>query len=277
MSSIPVLCALIASVPAAAAAQEAAEPTPPKQQTLTPGELLQEKKNPFSKVIQIPVESDTAFGVGSRDGIGQAVNIQPRFPLALGHDWNVISRTLIPLIHTPDPEKTYGLGDLQPSFFVTPAHAEPWVWGLGPALQFPTATNSALGTGKWSVGPTGALIYTKDPWFAGVIATQLWSFAGARRSRVNQTSLETSFSYGFASGWYVQSEPSVTYDWTAAPADAWTVPVGLDVGKQVQIGAQAWSFQLGAYYFVKRPSETARWVLRAQISVELPKKNGAAH
>jgi hypothetical protein len=236
---------------------------------MTPRELLQEKQNPFSKAVLIPVESDTAFGVGSLDGIGQAVYIQPRFPLALGRDWNVIARTLVPLIHTPEPEKRYGLGDLQPSFFVTPAHAGPWVWGLGPALLLPTATSRTLGTGKWSAGPTGALIYTADPWFAGVIATQLWSFAGPHRSRVSQTSLETSFSYGFESGWYVQSEPAVTYDWTAAPADAWTVSVGLDVGKTVQIGTRSWSFQLGAYYAVKRPSETARWVLRAQIALQL--------
>lgn len=82
----------------------------------------------------------------------------------------------------------------------------------------------------------------------------LASFAGDRdRGSVNQTYIEPQVSYSFASGWYVQCDPALTYDWTAASADAWSVPMGADIGDALTIGAQAMNFQLGIYDFLKRP------------------------
>jgi hypothetical protein len=96
--------------------------------------------------------------------------------------------------------------------FLTPANATTWIWGVGPIFQLPTASSSELGTGRWSAGPTAALIYSEGPWFNGVLAYQLMSFAGNReRGSVNQTFLEPDVSYNFESGWYVQCEPSITY------------------------------------------------------------------
>jgi hypothetical protein len=94
-------------------------------------------------------------------------------------------------------------------------------------VQLPTATTDELGTGRWSAGPTGALIYSSGPWLNGVLTYHLASFAGDRhRSRVNQTYIEPEVSYSFASGWYVQCDPALTYDWTADSADAWSIPMG---------------------------------------------------
>ena len=96
------------------------------------------------------------------------------------------------------------------SFFLTPAHNTGLTWGAGPALLFPTAISNELGTDKWSAGPTGALVYSRSeiPWFAGLLVTQLWSFAGAPRTAVNQTSTEVDLSYNFESGWYIQTDPT---------------------------------------------------------------------
>ena len=70
---------------------------------------------------------------------------------------------------------------------------------------------------------------------------------------VNLTYIEPEVSYSFASGWYVQCDPALTYDWTAS-ADAWTIPMGADIGDALTIGGQAMSFQLGVYDFLKRPT-----------------------
>jgi len=128
---------------------------------------------------------------------------------------------------------------LQASFFLTPAKATTWIRGVGPIFQFPTASSPELGTGRWSAGPTAALVYSEGPWFNGILGYQLMSFTGNRdRGTVNQTFLEPDVSYNFESGWYVQCEPSITYDWTAEAANAWTIPMGADIGKAFKLGSQ---------------------------------------
>jgi hypothetical protein len=237
----------------------------------TPQDIAKEKQNPFAETINLPIEAATGFGVGPHHDIGEELSIQPLFPITLDSNWNLIVRPLLPLSYSPSPEKRFGFGDIQPSFFLTPARVSEWTWGVGPAFQLPTATSSELGTGKWSAGPTGALIYTEGPWFAGVLLSQLWSFAGAHRAPVNQTAAEPNVSYNFESGWYVQFDPTITYDWSAASRDAWTVPLGIDVGKAMQIGGRSMTLQIGAYDFVKHPTDATQWVVRAQVTFLFPR------
>jgi len=256
---------------ARALAQETEGATPPASGGPSLQELAKDKQNPFSQTINLPIEVVTGFGIGPHHDIGEQLTIQPLFPVALDADWTLIARPLLPLTYSPDPQRRFGLGDVQTSFFLTPARAGRWIWGFGPALQLPTATADELGTGKWSAGPTGALVYSEGPWFAGVLVTQLWSFAGAHRTAVNQTSTEVNLSYSFESGWYVQFDPTITHDWSAAPHDAWTLPIGLDVGKVVKIGGQDLSLQIGGYDALRSPTGAPQWIIRAQITLLFPK------
>ena len=175
-------------VAASAAAQEAGGPTPQQ--------LARDRENPFAQTINLPLAAVTGFGIGPHHDVGEQLTIQPQLPLPLDADWNLIVRSLLPVTFSPDPQRRFGLGDVQPSFFLTPARSTGLIWGAGPAFQFPTATSNELGTGKWSAGPTGALVYSDSeiPWFAGILVTQLWSFAGAPRTAVNQTSTEVDLS-----------------------------------------------------------------------------------
>ena len=255
-------------LPAAAVAQDT---TGPENAVATLQDVAQAKHNPFTETINLPIEADTGFGLGPHHDIGEELTIQPLFPVTLNNDWNLIVRPLLPITYSPVPERRFGLGDIQPSFFLTPAQVDRWTWGVGPAFQLPTATSNELGTGKWSAGPTGALIYIEGPWFAGVLMSQLWSFAGPHRSPVNQTSAEPNVSYNFESGWYIQTDPTITYDWSAAPRDAWSLPIGLDVGKAVQIGGRSLTLQIGAYDFVKHPADATQWIIRAQVTFIFPR------
>jgi hypothetical protein len=259
-------CLAVLILGAPVSAQEA----PGTESSQTNGPTLQglakDKQNPFTESINVPVELATGFSVGPQRDVGEQVTIQPLIPFRLNTDWELIARPALVLTYAPGPGATFGLGDLQTSFFLTPARTGRWAWGVGPAFQLPTATSQALGAGKWDAGPTGALIYSEGPWFAGVLATQLWSFAGGNRPAVNVTSLEVNGSYNFKSGWYIQFDPTMTYDWAAAFHDARTIPLGLDVGKAAKLGALALSFQLGAYHFVVHPTDAAHWVVRAQIT-----------
>ncbi len=190
-------------------------------------ELAKNARNPFAEFVKLPVQFTTGFGVGPRHRAGESINVQPVLPLSLSAEWDLIFRPSVTATYLPSPEAQFGLEDLQASLFLTPAGATKWIWGLGPIVQLPTATTDELGTGRWSAGPTGALIYSSGPWLNGVLTYHLASFAGDRhRSRVNQTYIEPEVSYSFASGWYVQCDPALTYDWTADSADAWSIPMG---------------------------------------------------
>jgi hypothetical protein len=229
--------------------------------------LAKDALNPFAEFVKLPIQFTTGFGVGPRHHTSESINVQPELPVSLSADWDLIFRPSVTTTYLPSPGAQFGLDDVQLSLFLTPAGATKWIWGLGPIVQAPTATTDELGTGRWSAGPTGALVYSNGPWLGAVLTYHLASFAGDRhRSSVNQTYIEPEVSYSFASGWYVQCDPALTYDWTAS-ADAWTIPMGADIGDALTIGGQAMSFQLGVYDFLKRPNGEAGWLMRAQVTL----------
>jgi len=271
----PAVAATAAGLMLSVISTPASAQTPTAQpRTEEPGlqELAKDKKNPLADAFKVPFEFTTGFRIGPNHNTGENLNIQPVVPFALTSDWNLIARPLIPLTYVPEPIDEFGLADVQLSLFLTPAGAERWIWGAGPIFQFPTASSSDLGAGKWAAGPTGALVYSDGPWFNGVLASHLWSFAGDRaRSEVNQTSFEVLLSYNFANGSYIQFDPVSTYDWSANGRNAWTVPVGMDVGKVFKIGSRAISVQLGAYDYVQRPQDAAQWMIRTQIMLLFPR------
>ena len=108
-------------------------------------------------------------------------------PFSLNAQWDLIAEPSLTVTYLPSPDEQFGLEDLQASFFLTPAKATTWIWGVGPIFQFPTASSQELGTGRWSAGPTAAVVYSEGPWFDALLAYQLMSFAGNRdRGSVNQ-------------------------------------------------------------------------------------------
>jgi hypothetical protein len=227
--------------------------------------------NPFEDFVKIPIQSTTGFDIGPHRDIGDTLNIQPLVPFSMNAQWDLIARPSLNVTYAPSPHEQYGLGDLQTSFFLTPANASEWIWGVGPILQFPTASSSGLGTGRWSAGPTAALVYTEGPWFGALLSYQLMSFAGNHdRGSVNQTYIEPEVSYNFESGWYVQCDPPMTYDWTADTANAWTIPIGADIGKAINIGIQNLSLQFGAYDLLKRPEGNPEWIARISVTFLFP-------
>jgi len=131
----------------------------------------------------------------------------------LNTEWALIARPSLSATYQLSPHEQFGLNDLQASFFITPRSADVWIWGAGPIFQLPTATSDALGTGRWSAGPTAALVYAKGPWFNGLLTYHLMSFGGNRaRGSVNQTYVEPEVSYNFESGWYVDCDSPMTFD-----------------------------------------------------------------
>ena len=121
-------------------------------------ELAKKTQNPVADLISVPFQNNVNFGVGPDDDVQYILNIQPVIPFKLTEDWNLISRTIVPLIYQPELApgvgEVFGLGDIQQSLFLSPGKPGKLIWGVGPILQFPTATDDSLGQGKWGAGPT---------------------------------------------------------------------------------------------------------------------------
>jgi len=235
---------------------------------MTARDIAKEALNPFAVSFKVPIESVTGFRVGPDRKTGESVNIEPLLPFAATPEWNVIVEPLLAMTSLPNPDATTGFDDIQTSVFLTPTQTSSWVWGLGPIVELPTASDEELGTGKWSAGPTGAVVYSNGPWLNCVLASHLASFAGDQhRAHVSLTSVEPQVSYTFENGWSVQTSPTISYDWTA---DAWTIPLGADVGSAFTLGSLAMSVLVGAYDLVKRPSGAPASIVRVQVTVMFP-------
>ena len=241
---------LVSVFPIPVSAQGAPTETP-AQQTL----------NPLAHSSQLKVTPSLDFSAGPHlDTL--MLEFQPRVPIGLTEDWRVVTRSNLSISQILGNEETTGLGDFDASFFLSPARATKWVWGAGPIIQLPTATNMTEGSGKWSTGPTLALVYVNGPWVNGVVASHLWSVAGpSRRESVEWTQIEMQISYTFSNNWYVETNPTISHDWRAPSGQDWFIPIGAVVGREFTIRSQEVSLQVGAYYNGKRPNGTAAWML----------------
>jgi hypothetical protein len=245
-------------------------------QPASEGDLAKKTQNPVSDLISVPFESNFNFGVGPNDDLQYILNVQPVMPFRLSEDWNLITRTIIPLIDQPElgpgVGDVFGLGDIQLSQFLSPAKSGALIWGIGPIFQFPTATDDALGSDKWSAGPTAAALTIRGPWVAGALVNHLWSFAGDDdRADVNQTLIQPIVNYNLPGGWFLSSVPYITANWEKDGDDRWTVPIGIGVGKVHRFGTQPVSLQLTPYYNVVRPDDAAEWTLQFRINLLFPK------
>jgi len=236
--------------------------------------LNQAVQNPVSDLISVPFQNNMNFNVGPDDRVQNVMNIQPVWPIKLNENWNLITRTILPVISqpAPGPDRTDGIGDLNFTAFMSPREPGKWIWGAGPVLAFPTATDEVLGTDRYSAGPSAVLLTMRGSWVIGVLASQLWDYAGDDDGAdVNSFLLQYFINYNLPSGWYISSAPINTANWDAASGDRWTIPIGLGAGKIVRLGKLPVNAGGQVYYNVEKPRGAADWTLRLQVQFLFPK------
>jgi hypothetical protein len=204
------------------------------------------------------------------------LNIQPVFPLSLNEDWNLITRTIIPYIRQPEifpgSGREAGLGDVNITCFLSPTESGKVIWGVGPILSIPTASDELLGTEKWSAGPSAVVLSMNGPWIYGALINNLWSFAGKDSRRdVSQMLLQPFLNYNMEGGWYLTSSPIITANWKADGSNTWTVPLGGGIGKIVRIGKLPVNMQLQGFYHFESPDGGPDWAVRFQFQFLFPK------
>ncbi len=251
----------------------------PAHAEMSDEELAKLAQNPVGNLISVPFQNNTNFGIGPTDRAQNILNIQPVIPFTLNNDWNLITRTILPLVWQPEfaPSQgtTFGLGDTQLSAFASPSAPGPngLIWGAGAILQMPTNTNG-LGNKNWGLGPSAVALHMErgDPWVYGALVNNVWSLSADKRGgSYNNFLLQPFVNYNFAGGFYINSAPIITANWKAEGGDQWTVPLGAGIGKIFHLGRLPVNTQLGAYYNVVTPDNGADWSTRLQVQFMFPK------
>ena len=240
-------------------------------------ELAKKSQNPVADLISIPFQNNMNFGLEPNHRTQNVLNVQPVIPIQLTDDLNLITRTIMPIIKQPDlrttSDDTWGIGDINMSLFFAPAKSEGVIWGLGPVLQFPTGTDEVLGTRKWAAGPAGVGVYMHGPWVVGLLANNIWSYAGnSDRKDVSQFLTQYFLNYNLPDAWYLSAAPIITANWEAeGKGNKWTVPVGGGFGKVFRMGNLPFNGSVAAFANVVRPDGAPDWTLRLALAVLLPK------
>ena len=230
----------------------------PQQLGAEEASLAKQLANPVASLISVPFQFNFDRGIGVQRNIQRAnLNIQPVVPFKLSADWNLISRTILPVVNyfgAVGPETgQLNIGDTVQSLFFSPARPGPGgvIWGVGPIALLPTATGPISGIDQWGLGPTGVALVQRGPWTVGALANHLWSVANnGSNANVNATFLQPFVSYTTANAWTISLNTESTYDWAA---NRWAVPINLLVGKVTKVGNQLLSVGAGVRYWVDGP------------------------
>jgi hypothetical protein len=260
--------------------------TPAQQQALQLA-IIKTSQNPVGNIAAFPFQNNFNYGFGAYTRMQYNLNVQPVFPIMLTKSWNLIARTIIPVVNQPSSApppvcasvtgcpSTFGLSDVQEQLFFAPkTKPGQLIWGAGPILQFPAATPGALGSGKWAAGPNAVALVMPGKWVIGALMNQLWSFAGpSDRPKVNSFLTQLFVNYNLKNGWALASAPIITANWSA-PGNKWAVPLGGGVAKTFKDGGQLMQISVLYYTYVTRPLASPQTNLRIVWALLWPIKRG---
>jgi hypothetical protein len=243
-------------------------------------ELAKKALNPVAAMYSLPVQYNWDQKIGpSGEGMHSLTNIQPVLPFRLSEDWNLISRTILPVIDqhglaANGVANKSGIGDVTQSFFFSPTRPTErgWILGAGPALLIPTGTDKQLSNKQWGLGPTAVALKQSNGWTRGILANHIWGLDGSPpddKEKVNQTFLQPFFSYTNATYTTFGINTESTYDWQSRQ---WAVPVNLTVTQLLKIGGQPLTIQAGPRYWLDSPDDGAQgWGFRVAVTLLFPK------
>jgi hypothetical protein len=236
--------------------------------------LAKQLSNPIASLISVPLQYNYNDGYGG-GGSQSTLNIQPVIPISISPTWNVISRTIIPLVDqhdlAPGSGSQTGLSNITQSLFFSPKDptAGGLIWGVGPVFQLPTATDN-VAPDQWAAGITGVALKQSGPWTVGALANHLWSISDEDRfGKVSATFVQPFLSYTTPKATSFTLNTESTHNWET---DEWSVPINFVVSQVVKLGAQPVQLGLGARYWADAPEDGPDgWGLRAQMTFLFPK------
>jgi hypothetical protein len=253
-------------------------------------DLAKKSQNPIGNMISLPMQNNTYFDVGPAEEWANSFQFQPVYPVNFGKV-NLINRTIIPISYIAEQEVTVpattlfetnnitfesdsvgGLGNITYQGFLSPAEPGKIIWGAGPVLQIPTATDERLGSDKWSGGAGVVALTMPGKWVLGFLGYNIWSFAGpSDEEDVNSMLFQYFVNYNLSNGWYLSSTPVITANWEADKDERWTVPFGLGLGRLIKIGKQPVDIKIQPFWYAEKPDNGPEWSLQIQVKFLFPK------
>jgi len=238
-------------------------------------ELAKQLSNPVANLISVPFQFNANFGGGvDDDGQWYTLNIQPVIPVSIAPDWNLIVRTIVPVMGREDvsPLNTseWGFGNTLQSFFFSPKAptAGGLIWGVGPAFNYPTTTDPLFGPSKWGAGPTAVALLQKGKLTAGFLTNQIWSFEDSDQpGGINATFLQPFVAYSLGKGLTANANIQASYDWIG---DQWTAPLNVGFSKVFTVGTQPMSLAVNGTYYIARPDGGPRWGIQPTLTFLFP-------
>jgi hypothetical protein len=261
------------SSPADAAAPSGSS-APSASAAPTDAELAKKLSNPVASLISVPIQFNYDTGYGPKDADRVVANIQPVIPISIDEDWNLIVRTIVPIIYqgslADSIDSEFGLGDTVQSFFFSPK--EPvggWILAAGPVALWPTGTKPAIRSEQFGLGPTVLALRQDSGWTYGMLANHIWGVTDSDdHPDVNATFLQPFISYTWPTATTLAFNTEATYDWTG---EEWTVPLNLVASQMVKIGNQPMQFSIGGRYYADAPDSGPEWGLRFVVTFLFPK------
>jgi len=240
-------------------------------------ELARAAQNPVASMISLPFQNNSNFNFGPQEKTQNVMNIQPVLPFELNDEWNLITRTILPVVSqpgfSPGQDRENGIGDTLFTAFLSPKDSGEWIWGAGPVLLLPTSSDDRLGAGEWGAGPSAVFLTMQGPWVIGSLFSNVWSFShDDNDDKVNAFTWQYFINYNLDDGWYLTTAPIITANWEADSDNKWTIPLGGGVGRVFRVGKQNINTSVQAYYNVETPDDFgADWQLRMQLQFLFPK------
>lgn len=239
-------------------------------------DIAKKLANPVAALISVPFDYDTYSDIGPvDDGKRWTITAKPVIPITLNPNWNLISRTILSYVDQedifPGAGSQSGLSDILQSVFFSPAQPKKdLIWGAGPVLLLPTASDDLLGGEKWGAGPTGVVLKQAGPWTYGMLANHVWSFAGdSDRSDISSTFLQPFVSYTTKTATTFALQTESTYDWES---EEWSVPINAAVTQILKIGSQLIQLKAGVRYWAdSAPMDPEGWGFKVGLVFLFPK------
>jgi hypothetical protein len=123
-------------------------------------DLQKATQNPVSSLISVPVQNNRNFDIGPFNRTQNVLNVQPVIPVKASEKWTLVIRWIMPIVWQPAPGTTnleslgieentpafllgqgvqnnagvFGFGDMNPTFFLSPAKSGKLIWAVGPGV-----------------------------------------------------------------------------------------------------------------------------------------------
>ena len=143
--------------------------------------------------------------------------------------------------------------------------------GIGPLISVPSATNTALGSGKWQGGVAFVAFFCKSPVFQyGGLVTWQKSFAGSSdRDNAESLSVQPFAMVQLGRGLYMRSSATWFFDFMR---DSYSVPLSLGLGKVVKVQNVAFNFFVEPQYAVLHNGTHPQFQLNIGANIQFLKK-----